>query len=181
MGKLLLVGRLVGRDLRFRPAQAVLLLLAVSAATTVLSLALALHGVTQHPYQQTRAATRGPDVVAAFGAGPAAGPHGSGPQSASPGPPAAARSLTLDPGISGYGGPYPVASVAVRMGKVVLLAEAEGRDHAPSAVDQPKLTAGSWVRPDGIVLERTFAQVLGAGVGDPVTLEGRRYTVAGIA
>jgi putative ABC transport system permease protein len=56
VGKLLLIGRLIGRDLRYRPAQAVLLL-EISAAATVLSLALALHGVTQHPFQQTRAAT----------------------------------------------------------------------------------------------------------------------------
>jgi putative ABC transport system permease protein len=32
-----------------------------------------------------------------------------------------------------------------------------------------------------VVLERTFAEALGAGVGDVVTLDGRRFTVAGIA
>ena len=41
-----------------------LLLLAITAATTTLTLGLALHGVTSQPYQQTRAATAGPDVVA---------------------------------------------------------------------------------------------------------------------
>ena len=64
MGKILLVGRLAARDLRHRPAQAVLLLLAITAATTTLTLGLALQGVTSQPYQQTRAATNGPDVVA---------------------------------------------------------------------------------------------------------------------
>ena len=64
MGKVLLVSRLAARDLRHRPAQAVLLLLAITAATTVLTLGLALHGVTSQPYQQTQAATNGPDVVA---------------------------------------------------------------------------------------------------------------------
>ena len=63
-GQGLLVGRLAVRDLRHRPAQAVLLLLAITAATTTLTLGLALHGVTSQPYQQTRAATGGPDVVA---------------------------------------------------------------------------------------------------------------------
>ena len=77
MGKIVLVGRLAARDLRRRPAQAVLLLLAITAATATLTLGLALHGVTSHPYQQTRAATNGPDVVAQLG-GPAAGPHGPG-------------------------------------------------------------------------------------------------------
>ena len=41
-----------------------LLLLAITAATATLTLGLALHGVTNQPYQQTRAATNGPDVVA---------------------------------------------------------------------------------------------------------------------
>ena len=77
MGKIVLVGRLAARDLRHHPAQAVLLLLAITAATAVLTLGLALHGVTSHPYQQTRAATRGPDVVAQLG-GPAGARTGRG-------------------------------------------------------------------------------------------------------
>jgi hypothetical protein len=44
MGKILIVGRLAARDLRHRPAQAVLLLLAITAATATLTLGLALHG-----------------------------------------------------------------------------------------------------------------------------------------
>lgn len=73
MGKVVLTGRLAIRDLRHQPAQAVLLMLAISAAVAVLTLGLVLHGVTAQPYQQTRAATSGPDVVAQLG-GPAAGP-----------------------------------------------------------------------------------------------------------
>src|SRR5438552_5189 len=83
MGKIVLVTRLAARDLRRHQGQAVLLLLAITAATVTLTLGLALHGVTSHPYQQTRAATNGPDVVAQLG-GPAAGPHGPGQVSASP-------------------------------------------------------------------------------------------------
>ena len=49
--------RLASRDMRHHPAEAVLLLLAITAATTILTLGLALHGVTTQPYQQTRAAT----------------------------------------------------------------------------------------------------------------------------
>jgi putative ABC transport system permease protein len=37
------------------------------------------------------------------------------------------------------------------------------------------------VRPGGVVLERTFAEALGTGVGDRVTLDGRPFTVTGIA
>jgi putative ABC transport system permease protein len=74
-----------------------------------------------------------------------------------------------------------VASVVLRLGGLIAPVEAEGRTQAPASLDQPTLTAGSWVRSDGIVLERTFAEALGADVGDRVTLNGRPYTVAGIA
>jgi putative ABC transport system permease protein len=190
VGKILLIGRLVGRDLRYRPSQAVLLLLAICAATTVLSLALDLHGVTNKPYQQTRAETRGPDVVAAFGPLASAGPRTPGPlvrrlrqrlRAAQAQPRAEEKALMNAPGVAGHSGPYPVASVIVRLGKVAAPVEAEGRSEAAASVDQPKLITGSWVRPDGIVLERTFAEAIGARVGDRVSLDGRAYTVVGIA
>jgi hypothetical protein len=67
MGKTLLVCRLAGRDVRHHLAQAVLLVVAIAAATATLTMALALNGVTsQPPYTATRAATKGPDVVAYF-------------------------------------------------------------------------------------------------------------------
>jgi putative ABC transport system permease protein len=69
MAKLLLITRLATRDLRHRPAETVLLLVAIVAATATMTLGLVLHGVTSSPYQQTRAATAGPDVVASPGAG----------------------------------------------------------------------------------------------------------------
>jgi putative ABC transport system permease protein len=186
VSRLFLIGRLVARDLRYRPAQAVLMLLVITAASAVLSLAFALHGVTNQPYQQTRAATRGPDVVAQLG-----GPLGMGHLPGHPPqdfgvPPlqqirAEARSLISAPGVAGHSGLYPVASVILRLGHVAAPVEAVGRDQAPAALDQPDLTAGTWVRPDGIVLERTFAEALGASVGDRVALNGRPYRVVGIA
>ncbi len=63
-GRAFLVFRLAIKDLRHRPAQALLLLLAIAAGTTTLTLGLALHGTTNNPYARTRAATNGPDVVA---------------------------------------------------------------------------------------------------------------------
>jgi putative ABC transport system permease protein len=180
MGKILLIGRLTARDLRHRPAQAALLLLAVTAATAVLTLGLALHGVTSQPYQQTRAATRGPDVVAQLG-GPDQGPQGPGPSGPRPQVLTEVRTLVHAPGVTGHSGPYPVASALLRVRGMTVAVEAEGRDQAPASVDQPKLTAGSWVRPGGLVIERTFAEALGVGVGDRVALNGRPFTVAGIA
>jgi predicted lysophospholipase L1 biosynthesis ABC-type transport system permease subunit len=185
VSRLRLVGRLVARDLRRRPGQAVLMLLAITAATATLTLGLVLHGVTSQPYQQTRAATGGPDEVAYLGS-----PLGS--PLAAPGPRATgsalqklaraqAGELARAPGVTGSSGPYPLAGALVRANGLVAGAEAEGRDVTPASVDQPKLTAGSWVRPGGVVLERTFAAGLGVSVGDRITLNGRVFGVAGIA
>jgi putative ABC transport system permease protein len=193
VGKIRLIGRLVGRDLRYRPGPAALLVLAITAATATLTLGLVLQGVTNRPYQQTRAATNGPDVVAQIvGFGPAP----SGPLSTRRGhrhaPPASGRlgqaqiaaevsTLTHAPGVTGHSGPYPVASAIVRARGLTADVEAEGRSLAPASVDQPKVTAGTWVRSGGIVLERTFAEALGVTVGDRVTLNSRPFRVVGIA
>jgi len=173
MGKIVLVGRLAARDVRHRPAQAVLLLLAITAATAVLTLGLALHGVTSHPYQRTRAATSGPDVVAYL---PVL--HQPGHRSQ---PPSGATALIRTPGVTGHSGPYPLVGALVRAGKLTAGAEAEGREESAAAVDQPKLTSGTWVHPGGVVLERTFADALGVGTGDRITLNGRPFMVAGTA
>jgi putative ABC transport system permease protein len=163
MGKIVLVVRLAARDLRRHRAQAVLLVLAITAATTTLALGLALAGVTNQPYQQTRAATNGPDVVAQLDT------------------PGQATALRHASGVTAASGPYPLAYAVVRFGGRTAGAEAEGRAETPAAVDQPKLTAGRWVRPGGVVIERTFAEALGVSVGDRITLNGQSFTVAGIA
>jgi putative ABC transport system permease protein len=163
MGKILLVGRLAARDLRRHKAQAVLLFLAITAATTVLALGLALSGVTNQPYQQTRAATKGPDVVGALNT------------------PGQATALIHASGVTAASGPYPLAYAVLHVNGRTAGAEAEGRTEAPATVDQPELTAGSWVRPGGVVIERTFAEALGVSVGDRLTLNGQSFTVAGIA
>jgi putative ABC transport system permease protein len=184
MGRIRLVARLAAKDLRRRPAQALLLLLAITAATTTLTLGLALNGVTNHPYQQTRAATNGPDVVAEFAPPPELQTPG---QPAQPGIITAAqlrtevRQLTGSQGVTGHTGPFPIASVILATHDITIAVEAEGRPQPPVAIDQPKLTAGRWVGPGAVVLERTFATALGVGVGDHVTLDGHSFLVAGIA
>ena len=74
-GRALLVFRLARQDIRHHLAQAVLLVVAIAAVTATLTLAFALNGVNSaengvntNPYQQTKAATKGPDVVAQSGA-----------------------------------------------------------------------------------------------------------------
>jgi putative ABC transport system permease protein len=199
MGKIRLIGRLVRRDLRRRPGPAVLLVLAITAATATLTLGLVLRGVTNQPYRQTRAATNGPDVVAQIaGFGPVTTGPGHGRQaqrhgaSTSTSAPASApvtraqiaaevSALIRAPGVTRSSGPFPVASAVVRAGGLRADVEAEGRSLAPAPVDQPKVIAGTWVSSGGIVLERTFAEALRVGVGDRVTLNGRPFRVVGIA
>jgi ABC-type antimicrobial peptide transport system permease subunit len=164
MGKLFLILRLAARDIRHHLAQAALLVVAIAAATATLTMGLALNGVTtKQPYAATRAATKGPDVVAYLTSASQAG------------------TLTGLSGVAGHSGPYPVASGVIRFDGRIADVWAEGRAAASAAIDQPLLTAGSWVRPGGIVIERTFADALGVAVGDRVNLDGTSFAVAGIA
>lgn len=164
MGIALLVFRLAARDVRRHAAQASLLVLAIAASAATLTMGLALSGVTsQSPYLATRAATKGPDVVAYLTSA------------------AQAKSLLRASGVAGHSGPFPVASAIIRFDGRQADVFAQGRSPAPAAVDQPLLTAGSWVRPGGVVIERTFADALGVTAGDRVSVGGKPFTVAGIA
>lgn len=162
-GRALLLSRLVRRDIRNHLAQAMLLVIAIAVSAATLTMALALNGVTSHPYAETRAATKGPDVIAYLTSA------------------AEAKPLLHAAGVAASSGPYPVASATIRFDGRYASVFAEGRDPAAAAVEQPALTAGSWVRTGGIVVERTFADALGVSAGDRVTLNGKTFTVAGIA
>src|ERR1700720_1721126 len=111
MGRLLLVGRLAVKDLRHRPAQTMLLLLAIAAGAATLTLGLSLQGTTNNPYARTRAATNGPDAVAgAFGGGSSqgsavsTGPAAVSGGAADSGQPSAASLIPLEhaPGVVAY-------------------------------------------------------------------------------
>jgi putative ABC transport system permease protein len=175
-GQVVLVSRLAARDLRRRPVEALMVLLVIAAAATTLTVALALSGVTSRPYQQTRLATAGPDVVAVVGGGPGPAQPVSSAQLA-----ATAASLTTASGVTAHSGPYPTSLNVIRFGGHTVDVAAEGRDQAPAPVDQPKLTQGGWIRPGAVVIERGFADALGVHVGDNVRLGGRSFRVAGIA
>src|SRR5258708_13428276 len=103
MGRIRLIARLAARDLRRRRGEAVLMLVTIMVASTTLTLGLILHGVISQPYGQTRAATRGPDVVANVmppGARTGVSVHQL----------AALTALDHAPGAPGPNGPYPVPS-----------------------------------------------------------------------
>ena len=171
MGRVLLTWRLAIRDIQRRRVESALLLAMIVTTTTTLTIGLALHKVTDSPFARTRAATRGPDIVAELN------------------PPTDARSavtrgfapLVHARGVAGMSGPYPIAFTGLRSRGVDVHAEVEGRDVAPAAIDQPALTAGRWVAPGQAVIERGFADALGLGAGDTINLGGRRFRVAGIA
>lgn len=176
MSQTILLARLAVRDVRRHLAEAALLVLVIAAATTTLTLGLVLHGETASPYNTTREATAGPDIVADLA--PSLSSAGTITASARPGD--LAR-LGLAPGVVSRSGPYPMTFALLRAHGVTTSAMLEGRDPAPAKLDQPALTAGSWIRPGGIVVERSFADALHLRVGELLTLNGRPYHVAGIA
>jgi len=166
MGRILLVGRLAVRDLRRRRIEAALLLLAIMAATTTLTLGLVLRDAASDPYQSTREATNGPDVVASV---------------SQPAELSGLEDLASAPGVIDHSGPYPVTPAELQASGRTSDVQAVGRDAAPASVDQPELVQGSWVSDGGVVVEAAFANVLDVRVGDPVTLDGRSFEVVGVA
>lgn len=179
MGRLLLICRLAARDLKHRWTTAVLLLLAITAASITLTLGLALHGTTSHPYDTTKAATNGPDIVAQDT--PLLPGNDQRYPKGLPVDLAGLKALGRAPGVTGHSGPYPYTFGTLGVGGRNFAAIVEGRDQAPAAIDQPELVQGSWLRPGEIAIERAFADALGATVGQRVTLNGRSFLIGGIA
>ena len=176
MGKAFLFGRLAAKDLRRHLSESVLLFAVIAASAATLTLGLVLHGVTSNPYNATRQATKGADVVANLA--PTLSANGSIMSNASP---ADLAAVERAPGVVGHSGPYPMTFALLNVHGITTSAMLEGRDAAPAQLAQPVLTAGSWIRDGGVVIERSFADALGVGVGDRLTLNGRHYQVAGIA
>jgi putative ABC transport system permease protein len=179
-GRALLLFRLARQDIRRHFAQAVLLVVAIAAATAVLSLAFALNGVNTNPYQQTKAATKGPDVVAQSGNNPYTGVT-------SPADLASLEALNHVKGVTAHSGPYPIVGAlgpvgpVMRSADLVTTVQVEGRESGVAAVDQPEVTDGTWIRPGGVVAERSFADAANLRVGETITLNGHPFKVVGFA
>jgi ABC-type lipoprotein release transport system permease subunit len=163
VGRILLVVRLALRDLRRRRTEAALLLIAILAATTTLTLGLVLRDAASDPYESTRAATKGPDVVA--GTGPFADL-------------ADLKKLATASDVTEHSGPYPVIAGKLETSGRTSDVQVEGRDTATATVDQPDVTQGNWVSDGGVVLEAAFANSLDVHVGDSVTLGGKSFEIA---
>lgn len=171
MGRLLLIWRLVRGDITRRRVQSLMLVVMIAATTATLTLSLALHGVTDSPFAHTRAATNGPDVSGLF----EPDYHGTA------GTLQQFKALRRAPGVIGSSGLFPITELELTYGGHKVRVHAEGRNSNRAAVDQPLLTAGQWTTPDGVVVERSFADALGVHVGDTIHLAGRALDVAGIA
>jgi ABC-type antimicrobial peptide transport system permease subunit len=179
-GRALLLYRLARQDIRHHFAQALLLVVAIAVATATLTMAFALNGVNSNPYQQTQAATNGPDVVAQTANNPYTGVT-------SPADLAALVALNHAKGVAAHSGPYPIVGATGPVGPVmrsaglVVSVGVEGRQPGVAAVDQPKVTDGTWIRPGAVVVERSFAEAANLRLGQIITLNGHPFKVVGFA
>ena len=176
MGALLLVCRLAVKDLRHRPAQAILLLLAIAAGAATLT---PRTGARRYDEQPVRENPSGDERTGRGRLGlprrfecSRADRRGQTGRRRRPGwQRPAERSAELEPlehasGVVASSGPFPVTWTLLQNGHTTGSAEVEGRSTAQSSVDQPKLLQGTWVRPGGVVVEAGFASALGLHVGD---------------
>jgi len=166
VGHLLLIWRPILHDMRRSPGEALMFLLAVTIATASLTLGIASSNAVASAYAKTRAATAGPDVIAITTATD---------------PSRVADAIADTPGVAAQAGPVFAFDTTILVHGRPTHCAVEGRDSAPSAVDRPLVTSGTWVRPGGAVVERGFARALGVHVGERVTIRGRSYPVVGIA
>ncbi|MEU4554284.1 ABC transporter permease [Micromonospora violae] len=167
-GRLLLVCRLLMRDLRRRRTETILLLTAITAATATLTIGLSLNEVADRPYQQTRTATAGPDVIVT--------PRVTGQAALDE-----LASLTTGAGVTDHSGPFPIAYLTMTARGKSAHTVVAGRDTTPASIDRPAVTDGTWVRPGGVVVERAFADALGIRTGDTVDIGGHLLPVIGTA
>jgi len=175
-----LMTRLAWRNLRHRPWQSVLLLLALCLSTSTVSMALALEELGYRPWDRLSDATNGFHVLAV------ASPQ----QWDTPVPEAdvaqAAKSLEAmrnQPGVVATGGPWTeLVTSGNRVGAREIDLTVQVRDTARAEVDQPRLTGGRWIDAgDGVVLEDGLATTLQVRPGDTITLAGRQVPVLGTA
>ena len=153
-----LMFKLAFAGIRSRLLASALTIAIAGAASATIVLALEVRSSGLDPWQQTFDAANGAHVLAFV------------PSQAD------ARALAELPGVTERGAPVPLVTATVGpRGSTdrVFLAGLSGR----TAVNRPVLTAGSPLREDGIVLERSLAEALGIEVGDTVAVTGRHGSI----
>src|SRR5215475_5916058 len=173
--------RLARRNLSRRPAQSALVLLTLTLATGVFGVGTALHGSADAPWDRVWKATNGFHISANYyRQGSFAGTDTNLP--------AVRRSfaaLAAARGVQAVGGPWLDLDGRLDVGSHGGYEDltAEVRTPGRSTVDQPLVTAGSWLasNSDGVVLEQGLARALDAHPGDQVRINSHQFTVRGIA
>jgi putative ABC transport system permease protein len=172
--------RLARRNVRRRPAQAALLLLTLTLATGTIGVGMAVYGSADRPWDRVWTATDGFHVGAAYYRLSDAA-RGDADLDAVR---AEFAELAAAPGVRAVGGPwtnlYGLLDVA---GGGTEELTAEIRDPGRSPVDQPLVTAGSWLAAEdgGVVLEDGLADTLEVGPGDTISVQGHELQVRGAA
>jgi ABC-type lipoprotein release transport system permease subunit len=138
-------------------ASALTIAIAGAAAATIV-LALEVRSSGRDPWQQTFDAANGAHVLASV------------PSQA------AARALGDLPGVTERGAPVPLTTVTVGPRGSTDRVELAGLS-ARTDVNMPVRTAGSPLREDGIVLERSVASALGIEVGATLAVTSRRGSI----
>jgi ABC-type lipoprotein release transport system permease subunit len=152
-----LLFKLAFAGIRSRLLASALTIAIAGAAVATIVLALEVRSSGVDPWQRTFAEANGAHVLAFV------------PSQAD------AHALAELPGVTERGAPVPLvtATVGPRSTDRVQLAGLSGR----TAVNKPVVTAGSQLRDDGIVLERSLANGLGIEVGATLAVTSRRGSI----
>jgi putative ABC transport system permease protein len=166
---------LAWRNVRHRPWQALLLLLALGLSTATITLALTVAETSDRAWDRVARATNGFHVAAS------ADTRGLSPAQLER-MRADLAGLIAAPGVVAVGGPWRSAHVDGEIDGIPIRLKVQVRDTEPAAVDQPLVTAGEWLDDgDGVVLEDGLAAAAGLRPGDTITIAGQRLLVQGAA
>jgi len=149
--------RWIRADLRARPAQAIATVGVVTGVVAALILAIMLLAGALNPWSQLFARTRGADVTVYLKAG------------------TPVRPLAALPGVSAVSGPGAAAPATMIIDGQRLNAELLAMSTTLPAMSAPLVTDGSWLRagrPDGVVVESSFATAARIRTGSLITVDG---------
>jgi putative ABC transport system permease protein len=149
--------RWIRADLRARRGQAVAVVLVVAGVVSALLLSATLLEGATDPWRALFAQTKGADMWLRLSAG------------------AKVRPLAGLDGVTGLAGPYQTTAATIVRRPVTEPVELWAMRPTMPAVGRPLLRQGSWLtgsRPSGVVVEASFAQTIGVGVGTRLVIEG---------
>lgn len=149
--------RWIRADLRARPGQALAMALVVAGVVATLLLSATLLEGATNPWRSLFEQTKGADVWLRLTPG------------------SDASTLASLPGVTRLAGPYRTAAATLVHGSLTAPVGLWAMRPAIPAIGRLLVREGSWLsaaRPDGVVVEASFAQVLHARVGARLLIEG---------